>query len=53
MANAGLVPTLGTPVVCHGLQKATHINGKIEDVRGFDRSAGRCEVHFKTRVCSR
>ena len=31
MANAGLVPTLGTPVVCHGLQKATHINGKIGD----------------------
>jgi hypothetical protein len=33
----------GTPVVCHGL-KNTYFNGKIGDIRSFDKSTGRWGV---------
>ena len=36
----------GTPVACHGLKNATHLNGKIGDTRRYDESTGRHEVHF-------
>ena len=40
-------PTLGTPVVCHGLKDSlTRLNGKIGDVRSVDEGGGRCKVHF-------
>ena len=44
-----VVPTLGCPVVCHGLQKASHLNGKIGDARDFDFKAGRYVVHFEDK----
>ena len=38
----------GTPVVCHGLKNVPHLNGKIGDVRSFDRNGSkRYEVHFE------
>jgi len=36
----------GTPVVCKGLQSATHLNGQIGDVRRRDKSTKRYAVHF-------
>ena len=54
-----LVP--GTPVVCHSLQKAAHLNGKIGEVRDvdmkekedgskyFDKDTDRCVVHFEDK----
>ena len=36
----------GTPVVCKGLQSATHLNGQIGDVRRRDKSTKRYVVHF-------
>ena len=59
--SAGIIPFVGTPVVCHGLQKATHLNGMIGDVRdidvkekedgseGFDVNIDRCVVHFEDK----
>ena len=41
-------PTLGTPVVCHGLKDSlTRLNGKIGDVRSVDEGAGRCKIYFE------
>eukprot|EP00578_Thalassiosira_sp_NH16_P020305 CAMPEP_0181089974 /NCGR_PEP_ID=MMETSP1071-20121207/7587_1 /TAXON_ID=35127 /ORGANISM="Thalassiosira sp., Strain NH16" /LENGTH=289 /DNA_ID=CAMNT_0023171955 /DNA_START=233 /DNA_END=1102 /DNA_ORIENTATION=- len=38
---------LGTPVICHGLKKAHHLNGKIGDLRQANKEAKRFEVHFE------
>ena len=38
---------LGTPVVCHGLKNASHLNGKIGDVRERQNKSGRYLVHFE------
>ena len=37
----------GTPVICNGLQKASHLNGEIGDVRSYDKESGRYQVHFE------
>jgi hypothetical protein len=49
-------------VVCHGLHKAAHFNGKIGEVRNldvkenedgikdFDKNTDRCVVHLKTKA---
>jgi len=42
-----IIPYLGTPVVCKGLQQLTHLNGKIGDVRKVDLEEGKCQVHFQ------
>ncbi|KAL3786380.1 hypothetical protein ACHAW5_004777 [Stephanodiscus triporus] len=39
-------PTPGTPVICHGLINASHLNGKVGDVRAFHKN-GRLAVHFE------
>lgn len=39
----------GTPVVCHGLKNAAHLNGKIGDVRSFDDKIERYGVHFEDK----
>eukprot|EP00985_Skeletonema_marinoi_P023698 scaffold15916_cov67-Skeletonema_marinoi.AAC.2 len=56
-----IIPFPGTPVVCHGLQKAAHLNGKIGDVwdidvkekedgsKYFDVDTDRCVVHFEDK----
>ena len=38
---------LGVPVICNGLQKAKHLNGKIGDVHRFDEDVERYEIHFE------
>mmetsp|Transcript_40665 Transcript_40665/g.85432 ORF Transcript_40665/g.85432 Transcript_40665/m.85432 type:complete len:433 (+) Transcript_40665:252-1550(+) len=40
-------PTVGLPVVCHGLKNASYLNGKLGDVRGIDEKTGRFAVHFE------
>jgi hypothetical protein len=37
---------IGNPVICHGLEKATHLNGKIGDVRSWNVETQRYGVHF-------
>lgn len=37
----------GTPVVCVGLKNATHLNGEIGDVRGYNSETERYSVHFE------
>ena len=37
----------GTPVICHGLKKASHLNGKIGDARSFNDGTGHYGVHFE------
>ena len=45
-SNAILL-VIGTPVICHGLKNANHLNGKIGDVRDFNVKADRYEVYFE------
>jgi len=59
MDSIDVIPIVGTPVICHSLQKAAHLNGKIGEVRdfdvkekedgkkGFDKDVDRCVVHFE------
>ena len=42
-----LVMSRGTPVICHGLKNARHLNGKIGDVMRYDTVACRYEVRFE------
>ena len=38
----------GNPVVCHGLEKASHLNGKLGEIRNkIDEKTGRFEVVFE------
>ena len=48
-ANGILWPAQGTPVVCHGLKNAAHLNGKIGDTRGYNAHTGRYEIHFEDK----
>ena len=41
----GLFP--GTPVVCHSLVKAMHLNGKMGDIRSIDPKTERYRVYFE------
>lgn len=47
VSRADVITSRGTPVVCTGLQKATHLNGKIGDRRDFDEDTGRYTIHFE------
>jgi hypothetical protein len=59
MDSIDIIPIVGTTVICHSLQKASHLNGKIGEVRdfdvkekedgrkGFDKDIDRCVVHFE------
>jgi hypothetical protein len=42
-----ILPCIGTPVICDGLKNASHLNGKIGDIRSFDYDAERYAVHFE------
>merc|ERR1739848_47391 len=44
--SSRLCYALGTPVVCHGLTKATHLNGKIGDIRSGNTTTSRFCVYF-------
>mmetsp|Transcript_11668 Transcript_11668/g.18961 ORF Transcript_11668/g.18961 Transcript_11668/m.18961 type:complete len:93 (+) Transcript_11668:182-460(+) len=39
--------SLGTPVVCHGLESAPHVDGEIGDLQLLDEKTCRYEVHFE------
>jgi hypothetical protein len=39
----------GTPVVCHGLKNAVHLNGNIGDAIDFDFKTDRYLVHFEDK----
>ena len=39
----------GTPVVCHGLQKGTHLNNKIGEIRDFDAKSDRYTIYFEDK----
>jgi hypothetical protein len=45
--NDVILVSLGIPVICHGLSNATHLNGKIGDIRSYDESTGRYGVYFE------
>ena len=38
---------VGNPVVCHGLKTSTHLNGKIGDIRSWNKASGCWNVHFE------
>jgi len=41
-------PKVGTPVICQGLKKSNHLNGKLGEIRLWDQEkTGRYEVHFE------
>ena len=39
----------GSPVICHGLQNATYLNGKVGDMTSFDNKTGCYEVCFEDK----
>jgi hypothetical protein len=41
-------PIFGCPVVCHGLVSASHLNGKVGDVRAWHKN-GKVEIHFEDK----
>ena len=47
VASEDIILGHGTPVVCHGLKKATHLNGKIGDIRSWDEASECFKVHFE------
>mmetsp|Transcript_14343 Transcript_14343/g.25661 ORF Transcript_14343/g.25661 Transcript_14343/m.25661 type:complete len:471 (+) Transcript_14343:281-1693(+) len=46
-AHEAVIGYPGTPVICHGLTNATHLNEKIGDIRGIDVKTKQCEIHFE------
>ena len=44
---SGLVLGVGTPVVCEGLLKSKHLNGKAAAFKGFDEKTGRHFIVFE------
>jgi len=49
-ATKDVIPIPGTPVICHGLEKVSHLNGKLGDVRSWDEEkTDRYEVHFEDK----
>jgi hypothetical protein len=51
MDSIDIIPSVGTPVVCHSLQKAAHLNGKIGEVRKFDTKVETCECQGYQSTC--
>jgi hypothetical protein len=51
VASDLLFPHKGCPVICHGLTSASHLNGKLGEVRAFrnDINGIRLAVHFETK----
>jgi hypothetical protein len=49
VASNDIICGYGTPVVCHSLKNATHLNGKIGDAKEYNNRTGRCEVHFEDK----
>jgi len=47
--SSSLLITNGTPIVCQGLQKGAHLNGKLADVRSFDKDKERYTIRFEDK----
>ena len=47
--SSSLLITNGTPIICRGLQKAAHLNGKLADIRSFDKERERYTIHFEDK----
>jgi hypothetical protein len=47
ISESEIIPYMGTPVICHGLQHETNLNGKIGDVREVCMNSGKCHVQFE------
>ena len=45
--SSSLLIANGTPIVCQGLVKGAHLNGKLADVRSFDEVKERYTIHFE------
>jgi len=45
--SSSLLICNATPVVCQGLVKGAHLNGKLADVRAFDKDKERYTIHFE------
>jgi len=45
--SSSLLFAEGTPIICHGLKKAAHLNGKLAEVRSFDKDKERYTIHFE------
>jgi len=35
------------PIICQGLQKAAHLNGKLADIRSYDTDKDRYTIYFE------
>ena len=46
-----LYPSLGCPIICHGLMNVPHLNGKAGDVRAAHETSSRTQfaVHFEDK----
>ncbi|KAL9187256.1 hypothetical protein ACHAXT_001359 [Thalassiosira profunda] len=42
-----VIPNFGTPVICHGLKSAAHLNGRVGEVRSVDREKDRFLVYLE------
>ena len=51
VASDLILPNAGCLVICHGLTSASHLNGKLGEVRAIhnDRNGIRLAVHFETK----
>ena len=47
--DGGYMILPGTPVVCHGLKSAAHLNGKLGEVGSFNKSNGRQMMRFEDK----
>ncbi len=51
VATSSIFPAIGCPVICHGLVNASHLNGKLGEVRSISVKSGdlRLGVHFEDK----
>ena len=48
--STAILPSLGTPIVCYGFGRNSfmgNLNGKVGDLRSWDKDTGSYEVHFE------
>ena len=47
--SSSLLIVKGTPIICQGLKKAAHLNGKLADIRSYDEYKERYTIHFEDK----
>jgi len=45
--SSSLLFAPGMPIICQGLQKAAHLNGKLADIRSYDTDKDRYTIYFE------